>query len=589
MPIFTETKFRALPIFTGLLFMLGVPLIVALLVQYDYLQDLERVSNERLALYERTLNSALQRYEYLPFLVSQTSIIKELVTKGGNKLEVNVFLQAANQKAESAAIYVLNNDGIVVAASNWTERDSFIGLDLKFRPYFKDAMKGSGGKFFGVGVMAGEPGFYLSHPIRIRDDVVGVVATKVVLSPLETLWQEGGETVFVADSNGVIVLSSRPKWKYRTLVPLSKDTLSEIHERWQYPEPKLKALASRTSYLLGFRELHIGKERFLRNSRSIPGMDWQISYLMNEAPLWERTLGTALTSFVLVGLAILTRMFLRERSQRELSRQQAIEAERIRKMNKQLALEIEERKRTEKELRAAQEELVQAGKLAALGEMATAVAHELNQPIAAIKTYIASSRLMLSRGKLDDLSPNLNKISELGDRMAKVTGQLKSFVRKSSNKKSEFDLRLAIDESLTLMKHQFQVEACELDLNLPDSPIQVVGDRVRLEQVLINLFRNALDSMQDTRAALIGVSLTTEGDKARIHVWDNGPGIAEEIGNRLFEPFVTTKKEGVGLGLGLSISYKIIKDMGGKIRAGNHPELGAEFFLHLPLANSDKE
>lgn len=193
MPLFTETRLRALPIFTGLLFMLGVPLIVALLVQYDYLQDLERVSNERLALYERTLNSALQRYEYLPYLVSQTSMIKELVTKGGNKLEVNVFLQAANDKAESAAIYVLNTKGVVVAASNWTERDSFIGLDLSFRPYFKDAMDGHGGKFFGVGIMAGEPGFYLSHPIRVRDDVVGVVATKVVLSPLETLWQEGGE------------------------------------------------------------------------------------------------------------------------------------------------------------------------------------------------------------------------------------------------------------------------------------------------------------------------------------------------------------------------------------------------------------
>lgn len=371
-------------------------------------------------------------------------------------------------------------------------------------------------------------------------------------------------------------------------MPLTEETLNQIHDRWQYPEPKLKALPSTTSYLLGFKELHIDKERFLRNSRSIPGMEWEISYLMNEAPLWERTLGTALTSFVLVGLAILTRMFLRERSQRELSRQQALEADRIRDMNKQLALEIEERKRTEQELREAQEELVQAGKLAALGEMATAVAHELNQPIAAIKTYIASCRLMLNRNKLDDLPPNLNKISDLGDRMAKVTGQLKSFVRKSSNKKSEFDLRQAINESLTLMKHQFQVEACELQLDMPDEPVLIIGDRVRLEQVLINLFRNALDSMQDTKQALIGVTLSTEGDKARIHVWDNGPGISEDIGKRLFEPFVTSKKEGVGLGLGLSISYKIIKDMDGDIRGGNHPDFGAEFVLHLPLAHENK-
>ncbi len=570
--------------------MLGVPFLVALFVQYDYLQDLERVSNERLVLYESTLNSALQKYEYFPYLVSKTGLVADLLAGRENIREVNQFLELANLKAGSSALYVINTAGIVVAASNWREEKNFIGLNLSFRPYLIDAMVGKEGRFFGVGVTAGEPGLYISHPIRVDGEIIGVAAVKIGLSSLETLWQEGGETVFVTDSNGIIVLSSRPSWKYRTMVPLPPETLKTINERGQYPELKLKHLPSKHTTRLGYvNDVTIGKERFLENTRSISGMDWEISYLMKQGPLWERTLGTALTSFVLVGLAILTRLFLRERSHQKQSKQQAIEAEHVRAINKQLAQEIEDRKRTDHELREAQEELVQAGKLAALGEMATAVAHELNQPIAATKTYIASCKLLLERNRLEELAPTLTKVSELGDRMAMVTGQLKSFARKSSNKKIEFDLRQAIDESLTLMKHQFHVEACELKLTLPNEPVNIIGDRVRLEQVLINLFRNSLDSLVNEESSVIGVTLSRGEGRAKIYVWDNGPGIAPEIGKRLFEPFITSKKEGVGIGLGLSISYKIIKDMGGDIRAGNRPDNGAEFTVQLPLAHKTEE
>ncbi|CCH47815.1 sensor histidine kinase [Pseudodesulfovibrio piezophilus] len=581
---------RTIPFVICALILLGIPFGVALLVQYDYLHDLERVSTERLNLYESTLKSELKKFEYLPYLISETGMVARLLKDGGSPQSVSQFLEKANTIAGSSVLYVINKQGVVIAASNWREEKNFLGLDLSFRPYFQDAMQSMQGKFFGVGITIGEPGFYISHPVRSGDEVVGVAVAKIVLSPLENIWQEGGETLFVADSSGVIVLASRPAWKYRTLAPLSKATLKIIHDREQYPEFKLRPLSSKTTVRLGFaREVSIGNERFLENSRSIPGMDWTISYLMPQGQLWERTLGTSLTSFVLIGLAILTRLFFRERQQKRFSRLQAIEAGHIRDINKKLALEVEERKRTEHELRAAQEELVQAGKLAALGEMATAIAHELNQPIAAVKTYIASCRLMLKRGKTEDLDPTLQKVSELGDRMGKVTGQLKSFARKSSDKKSEFDLRLAIQESLTLMKHQFHVENCELDLNMSDDPVYIIGDRVRLEQVLINLFRNALDALQETEKPIIGVSLRQVKERAKIHVWDNGPGISEQVDKRIFEPFVTTKKEGIGVGLGLSISYKIIKDMNGDFRAANREHHGAEFFVHLPLSRKKQD
>ncbi|BDQ36204.1 two-component sensor histidine kinase [Pseudodesulfovibrio nedwellii] len=590
MQLFKTYKGKAIPIFLTFMFMIGIPVLVALIVQYDYIQDLDRVSNERLTLYESTLQSALKKHEYLPFLISETEIVRDLLEGEGNVEEVNSFLESASINSGSAAVYVINENGVVISSSNWKKPKNFIGLNLSFRPYFKDAITGKNGMFFGVGITIGEPGFYISHPIRSNEKIVGVAVAKIVLSSLENLWQEGGETVFVVDANGVIILSSRPSWKYRTLKPLSNETLAKINERGQYPKLKLKHLPAKHTTRMGFMdEVTIDKERFFENTRSIPGMNWDILYLLEQSALWERTLGMSLTTFVLIGLAILTRLLLRERHQKILSRQQAVEAEHIRDINKQLAQEIEDRKRTEVELREAQEELVQAGKLAALGEMATAIAHELNQPIAATKTYIASCKLMLARNLLDELDPTLTKVSKLGDRMAKVTEQLKSFARKSSNTDREFDLRQAINESLTLMKHQMRVEDCELKLTLPDTPILIKGDRVRLEQVLINLFRNALDALQNTESSFIGVTLSASDEKARIRVWDNGPGISSDIDKKLFEPFVTTKKEGVGVGLGLSISYKIIKDMNGDFRARNCLDQGAEFTVYLPLSKQNKE
>ena len=585
LPRFTPRRIFSLLAYALLL--LGVPLAVGVLVQYDYLRDFEGVSNERLSLYESTLLSELKKYEYLPYLIAEAGMVSRVLDGDGDMTPVNRFLEEANSIAGSTAVYVMDTTGIVRAASNWRKENSFVGLDFSFRPYFQDAVRGRQGRFYGVGVTAGMPGYYLSHPIRRHGKVVGVAVAKIVLSPLESIWQEGGENLFVSDPNGVIVLASRPAWKYRTLAPLSAETLKAIHDKLQFPEIKLHPLPIRTGNRLGAKAVTIGKERFLEKSRGIPGMDWTITYLFPQGPLWERTAGIALTTFVVLGLAVLTRFFLRERRQRQLSRLQALEAQHIREINRKLEQEVEERKRTEHELRAAQEELVQAGKLAALGEMATAITHELNQPIAAAKTYAASCRLMLKRDRLEDLDATLVKISDLGDRMATVTGQLKSFARKSTERKSRFDLRHAIDESLTLMTHQFHLENCQLDLDLTGETMEVRGNRVHLEQVLINLLRNALDALAETEGARIAVRLARDGDHAEIRVRDNGPGIAESVGQRMFEPFVTTKTDGMGVGLGLSISYKIIKDMDGDFRAANLPEGGAEFIVRVPLARPD--
>ena len=288
MKIFTESKRSATNWVFIILLAIGIPFIVGLLVQYNYLKELERVSNDRLRLYEMTLESELRKYEYLPYLISENGMVSTFLTKGGDPLPINRFLYRVNTIAGSSVVYIIGTNGIVMSASNWNKPNDFIGLDLSFRPYFKDAIHGKQGKFFGVGISAGEPGFYISHPIRHNSEIIGVAVAKIALSPLELLWREGGETLFVADSNGVIVLTSRPLWKNKTLTPLDESVLRRLHDKENYPGMELSHLPSKAQTRFGFvRELSIGKERFICNTRGIPGTDWKISYLTPQGPLWK--------------------------------------------------------------------------------------------------------------------------------------------------------------------------------------------------------------------------------------------------------------------------------------------------------------
>ncbi|SDL64500.1 two-component system, NtrC family, C4-dicarboxylate transport sensor histidine kinase DctB [Maridesulfovibrio ferrireducens] len=566
----------------SVLTLLAVSLLGILLVQY-YLKDMTRVADERLTLYENTLKLQLNKYSYLPFLVARSSLVRNFLVDGIDKAEVNVFLEEASHKADSTAVYLVDSSGIVLCSSNWNKDNSYIGLDLSFRPYFKEGIKGKEKRFYGVGFASEQPGYYISYPVMVNGSPKGVAVVKIDLSRLQTIWKDGGETIFVADSKDIIILSSRPAWQYRTLITLSPETLRTIQEGGQYPEPKLRRLEFEPVFSGMLNMVRIDGQYFRETTRHLKSMDWTISYFMGVRPLWERILGISLTSFVLIGLAILIRMFLNERHLKNVSRQQAREADKIQAINIRLEQEIKERERTERELRAAQKELIEAGKLAAVGEMATAVAHELNQPISALKMYVASCRLMLKRNKTTELDPTLVNVLGISDRMARVTEQLKSFARKSSECESEFDLREAVNATLALMKHQFELEGCEVMLNIPEYKVSLLGDCGRFEQVLINLFRNALDAMQGQENKLIGVNVQIEQEMVIVRVLDNGPGIDAEVDSSVFEPFVTTKKEGVGLGLGLSISYKIIKDMGGRIWVENRSEGGAEFCLKLPL------
>jgi two-component system C4-dicarboxylate transport sensor histidine kinase DctB len=251
-------------------------------------------------------------------------------------------------------------------------------------------------------------------------------------------------------------------------------------------------------------------------------------------------------------------------------------------MNKRLQEEIDEHNRTDKALREAQAELVQSSKLAALGHMAAGIVHELNQPIAAIRTHAASGRLLLERQETDKLLSTLTAITRMTEHLGSITVQLKTFARKSPTVREPIVLQECLEDALTMTAALINEEEVSLIKDLPDAPLVVHGNRGRVNQVLVNLIRNAVDAMQSQVIKKLHISMTSDHRQVALSIADSGAGIRDQDREEIFTPFFTTKEVGEGLGLGLSISYRIITDLGGSIRALNNEEGGTTFIVIFP-------
>jgi two-component system C4-dicarboxylate transport sensor histidine kinase DctB len=234
------------------------------------------------------------------------------------------------------------------------------------------------------------------------------------------------------------------------------------------------------------------------------------------------------------------------------------------------------------ELRAAQDGLVQSTKLAALGQMSAALAHEINQPLTAQRRQLASLRLLLDHGRHDEARQALVPLEQMLTRMASLTAHLKTFARKSpAGLRERLDLATVVDQALQLLDPRLRDGGVQVDLRL-DRPAWVRGDAIRLEQVLINLLRNALDASASQSRQWLGIDLRLNAGAWHLSVADNGGGIADEHLGNVFDPFFTTKPVGEGLGLGLAVSYAIVHEHGGQLLAGNL-EYGAQFTLSMPM------
>ncbi|WP_417830996.1 sensor histidine kinase [Terasakiella sp.] len=611
---------RSIKILLVILISIAMPLTLWALAQWTHtnsLNDLRRKLDSRMQLYSSNIVSELEKYEYLPVILARDPILKSLFE--GEMLDfridrANRHLSAIEQIAEVSAVYVMTTQGNTVAASNWDEENSFVGKNFRFRPYFKNAMQGRTGHYFALGTTSNIPGYYLSYPIGDGDKIDGVVVVKVSVARLEEAWARAKEEVIVTDRNGVVIISGRDEWRFRTLEKLRPDLRQSLINSRQYSDAQLIPIETGRERIIDDNTKRIAIRHPLANgkdaskwediyirSRPVLGTDWIVHYIFREATLRNDVINTLIIAAFAWLIAILSFLYMLQRRNminhrleyqerhRQTLENAAIELEHrverrtkaLSEANKRLEEEIQERHKAEDDLHRAQDELVQAGKLAALGQMAAGITHEMNQPLTAIRSYADNASVLLKRDRLDDVDSNLVQISQLCARLGKISGQLKVFSRKTPSQKEPISLVKVMADTLTLLESSSKFENTQIINNIKDPSISVLGEAIRLEQVLLNILRNALDALADKAGACIWISAQAQGTRMVIHIRDNGPGFEGDDLERIFDPFFTTKEVGKGLGLGLSISSRIIQDFGGVLKAHNHPDGGAVFTIEL--------
>ena len=256
--------------------------------------------------------------------------------------------------------------------------------------------------------------------------------------------------------------------------------------------------------------------------------------------------------------------------------------------NTDLLRENRERREAEAALKKAQADLVQAGKLSALGQMSAGISHELNQPLMAIRSFADNGMVFLRRGQADQADQNLNRISQQAGRMDRIIKNLRAFARQESEPITDVDLAKVVDQALEMLESRIQSERVRVEWRRPEGAPKVRGGEVRLQQVVMNLISNAMDAMAGRVHRKIEISLEPSTDRVTLSVRETGPGLDEP--DRIFDPFYTTKEVSPteGMGLGLSISYGLVQSFGGAIRGRNHPDGGAIFTVELDRAGAQE-
>jgi len=527
----------------------------------------------RLALYTGNVMAELQRASVVPLLLSRDPTLIGALNSGDFSHSSQRLISYLDEIG-AASLIMLDNSGRVVAASD----RALIGSNLRPTPYFVSALRANDTVFTATQNDNGAFAFTYSRKMESDSEIVGVIVVAVDLAKLESSWAGISDAVLVTNSEGRIILTTEPRWRGLSVEQaLAARSAPTAIERALQATAEWAALPP-DAYLLG--------HAVLRNEARIPFQGWRLISFTTYASIRERVNGVLAIEIMIFAILLALVFYLLSRRARLQSVFFQRESAELRALNDRLQREIAEREKAEKSLEVAEQTLAQSSKLAALGEMSAAVSHELNQPLAAMKTYLAGARLLLRRKRPEEAQSSIQRIDDLIDRMSAITKQLKSYARKGGDVFEPLDFKACLASSLSMMEPQLKRRRVTITRTLPPGPVMVMADRVRLEQVIINLLRNALDATKTAPDAQIDLILSA-GETATLTVRDNGHGISDL--DALFEPFYTTKAPGDGVGLGLAISSGIVNDLGGRLTARNGRDAGAVFEVRLPILGEEIE
>ncbi|MDF2995661.1 MAG: sensor histidine kinase [Xanthobacteraceae bacterium] len=543
------------------------------------------------------LRGELEKQRALPVILTRDPDVRSALT-GGDLPALDLKLEAIARETRTAVIYLLDAGGKAISASNWREPTSFVGNDYAFRDYFTEAVAKGGAEQFALGTISNRPGLYITSRISEGDRLLGVIVVKVEFDRVEADWRALGGQTYVADARGVVLLSTVADWRFRTEAALAPDVAANVRRSLQFgAAPLVLPLAVEGDIVRGtppFAGLHVAARI------AVPTTDWHLEVLLPvdrviRSEQWDLRVLAAL--FLMPGAALAA--FLLRRRQHASVRRRAeaqIKAELERRVeertaalaasNAQLVDEMTERARAQERLSDTREELAKANRLATLGQVTAGVAHEINQPLAAIRTYAENARALLQRQDGSAAQGALGKVVALTERIGAITETLRGFARRGGGPLEPVALANAIAGALMILdaplRHAGIVPAVD-----PVPPwLKVRARPVELEQVLVNLLRNAIEAIGSAPrvpgSPVLALGIRAGEDEITLTVADRGPGLDEAGLARLFTPFRSTKPR--GLGLGLVISHDIVTGFGGTLTAAGSPGEGCVFTIRLKRA-----
>ncbi len=543
--------------------------------------NLQVIASQQMNQLQNSLESMLGKHVYLPALLSVMPTVREFATNPpDNPVAEELFnrqLAHYGEIANTLNIYLMDPDGKTIASSNWNKENSFIGKNFSFRPYFQQAVNGQTGRYYALGTASGERGYYFAHPVTDSDkNTVGVIAVKVDIRAIETEWNTPDIGFMITDQNGVVFMSSRSDWQIKSLSPLSTVVLEEIYQSRRYADSSIEALDKFSTVIVNenISQTTFADKTYLHLQKEILADGWKLHILADRSEAQKKLLLTFILVMIVALLAwSLLYLIIRYQKQRRMYELQ---------IRRELKKKIEKRTM---ELKLVQEDLVQAAKMAALGQLSAGINHELNNPLAAIRAYASNAVQFLEKGEYDTVKSNLEEIDVLTDKMAIIARQLKSFSRKSHGDIEAVELQHALEAALLMVQPKLTRENVQLIKDIDPVISHVQADLLWLEQIIVNLLDNAIEAVMNQDDKKIWLRITKQGNNVAIEVSDNGSGIVETDIEQIFEAFFTTKDPGKGLGLGLSISYRLAKDMQGNLTVQNASAGGAQFILTLPIAH----
>jgi len=521
------------------------------------LAETRAVATSQAAILAAGLESELNKFSLVPRVLAVDPEVATLLGgQAGGRDVLNRRLAALARQTKASAIYLMDARGTTLAASNWDRPESFIGANYGFRDYFRGALAGGTASEFALGTVSRRPGLYLSERVGPAGAPRGVVAVKVEFDSLEAKWRSAEDGVFVTDAGGIVLLASDPQWRFRAAAsgtgPARPRDPARDAMQFGVAEPRPIELPARRGGALPVT--------MIEKIQPITPVGWELHLLADPAP----RLSVALANARLAGVIVLVLAGLAGAGAWLWQRQRLARA----------AADVAAQTAT------LREQLQQANRLATLGQITAGLGHEIRQPLAAMRAYAENGLRLLEGDRRTEAAANFDRIAQLAGRIGEITDEQLHFSRRSPEAPREIRLAEVIDGSLLLLRDQLRQQALTLELPAAEAATTTVRARhVQLEQVLVNLLQNAVQACAPE--GKITLAITAAGGTVRLSVSDTGPGVPAALVDTLFQPFVTAREDGIGLGL--AIARDIMRQLGGDL-IHEDSAAGARFTMVMPAA-----